>query len=242
MKMLLGVNIDHVATVRNARGNNHPCLIEAAIIAENAGADGITMHLREDRRHIKDNDLTQIKQKTNLPINLEMAPTLEMLTIACKIKPHSVCLVPEKRAEITTEGGLNIALDRQNLANFISAIKQQNILVSLFINPNLQHIEIAKNLGADIVELHTGDFCHNFNSEKSKQLYQQLNVSANFAKKLGLVCHAGHGLNYQTAFEVAKIKEITELNIGHFIIGESIFYGLSYVIQKMQKILKQARE
>ncbi len=242
MKILLGVNIDHVATIRNARGGNHPCVVESAVIAQNAGADGITLHLREDRRHIKDHDLFEIKQKINLPINLEMAPTNEMLAIAIKTKPHSVCLVPEKRHEITTEGGLDIAQNQQKLAEFIIALQQHNILVSLFLNANLQHIEIAKNIGANIIELHTGEFCHNFGSHKANDLYQKLVISANFVKKLGLSCHAGHGLNYQTAFEVAKIKEITELNIGHFIIGESIFYGLPYVVQKMQKILKQARE
>ena len=242
MKTLLGVNIDHVATIRNARGGNHPCVVEAAIMAEKSGADGITVHLREDRRHIKDLDLIEIKQKINLPINLEMAATAEMLTIAQNIKPHSVCLVPEKRNEITTEGGLNLVMHQQHFADFISVLKKQNILVSLFINPYLSHIEIAKNIGADIVELHTGEFCHSFGSQKTAEIYQQLVTSANFAKKLGLSCHAGHGLNYQTAFEVAKIKEITELNIGHFIIGEAIFYGLPYVIQKMQRILKQARE
>jgi pyridoxine 5-phosphate synthase len=170
-----------------------------------------------------------------------MAPTSEMLAIAIKTKPHSVCLVPEKRHELTTEGGLDVVKHQQKLAEFITVLQQHNILVSLFLNTNLQHIKIAKNIGANIIELHTGEFCRNFGSHKANELYEQLTISANLVKKLGLFCHAGHGLNYQTAFEVAKIKEITELNIGHFIIGESIFYGLTYVVQKMQKILKQAR-
>jgi len=236
-KILLGVNIDHIATIRNARGGHHPCVVDAAILAQQSGADGITVHLREDRRHIKDQDLVSIKNNITVPLNLEMAANEEMFSIAIAIKPKTVCLVPEKRNEITTEGGLNVMAQQQYLQNYVAKLQQHNILVSLFIDANLQQLTAAKQIKADIVELHTGEYCHNPNL----QLYANLQQMAQLASDFGLVCNAGHGLNYQTAAEIAKIPQITELNIGHFIIGESLFYGLPVVIQKMQNIINQAR-
>lgn len=229
----LGVNIDHVATIRNARGGIHPDPVAAAILAQKAGADGITIHLRQDRRHIRDEDLLRLKQEISLPINLEMAATEEMLQIALKTKPNAVCIVPEKRQEITTEGGLNVVLEQEKLAKIIAKIRTEKIRVSLFIDPNFEQIECAKKIGADIVELHTGEFCNKNDEEREKE-FLKLKNCGQFATSLGLECHAGHGLNYETAKKISAISEISELNIGHFIIGESIFEGLAEVINKMK--------
>jgi pyridoxine 5-phosphate synthase len=236
-KPRLGVNIDHVATIRNARGGTHPNPVDAAILAQKFGADGITIHLREDRRHIRDEDLLRLKEKISLPINLEMAATEEMLKIALQAKPNAVCLVPEKRQELTTEGGLNILSAKTHLQPIISKLKDQGILVSLFIDPDENQLKCAKELKADIIELHTGEFCRAADigdeSRRKKEL-ARLFLAASLSENLGLECHGGHGLNYETAKIVAKIPQIRELNIGHFIIAEAIFEGLEAVIRKMK--------
>jgi pyridoxine 5-phosphate synthase len=232
----LGVNIDHVATLRNARGGIHPCPIEIAKLAKKAGADGITAHLREDRRHIRDNDIARLKKEVNLPLNLEMAATDEMLAIALKTKPNAVCFVPEKRAEITTEGGLDVIKNQAILAPMIKKLRAKKIRVSLFINCDLRQIKKAKELGADIIELHTGSFCESKDKEQQAEFKKLLNA-AKLADQLDLECHAGHGLNYNTAKKIATIPQIKELNIGHFIIGEAISDGITKVVKKMKEII-----
>ena len=237
-KIRLGVNIDHVATVRNARGENYPSPLKAAIIAEKNGADSVTIHLREDRRHIKDEDLKIIKKKLKIPLNLEIAPSKEMLKIALKNKPKYVCIVPEKRKEITTEGGLNLNKRKIFLKSMINKFKEKNIRVSLFIEPRKTDVILAKKLGADCVELHTGKYCNLFNkNKKNKTEYEKIKKSASLAKKILLDVHAGHGLTYLTAMKISKIKDISEFNIGHFIISESIFIGLKNAIFKFKKII-----
>ncbi len=233
-KIRLGVNIDHVATIRNARGGIHPDPILAAIVAEESGAHGITIHLREDRRHIRDADLKRLKKEIKLPINLEMAATQEMLEIALKTKPNAVCIVPEKRREVTTEGGLDVVKNAKILGEMIQKIRAKKIRVSLFVDSDKRQIEMARKLGADIVELHTGEFCHQKGAAQKKE-FLRLAKGAEFAEKIGLECHAGHGLNYETAKIIAKIPQIIELNIGHFLIGEAIISGLQSVIKKMKK-------
>ena len=232
----LGVNIDHVATIRNARGGIHPDPVTAAILAQKSGANGITIHLREDRRHIRDEDLARLKKAIKLPINLEMAATEEMLSIALKTKPNAVCIVPEKRREVTTEGGLDLIKNAKILAEIITKIRAKKIKVSLFIDANEAQIHKACELKADIIELHTGEFCHK-SGEAQKAEFAKIKKCAKLATDLGLECHAGHGLDYKTAKKIAKIPQITELNIGHFIIGEAIFYGLEVVIKKMKKAI-----
>ena len=235
-KIRLGVNIDHIATIRNARGGTHPDPVLGAILAQKSGADGITVHLREDRRHIRDEDLVRLKQHIKIPINLEMAATDEMMQIAIKTKPNAVCIVPEKRQEITTEGGLDLIKNFDNLQKIIKKIKSHKIKISLFINADFKQIDCAKKLGADIIELHTGEFCH-LSGKAQKNELAKIKLAVEYATKLGIECHAGHGLNYQTTKMIAKIPDIYELNIGHFIIGEAIFEGLAGVIKKMRKIL-----
>lgn len=234
----LGVNIDHVATVRNARGEIYPEPYKAARIAKNCGADSITLHLREDRRHITDKDLFRITRLKKIRVNLEMAPTDEMLKIALKSKPSYVCIVPEKRKELTTEGGLNLDNKYFKLKKLIYFLKKKGIRTSLFIEPKILDIKKTKELGADCVELHTGKFCNLFNLNKdfSKE-FIKIEKSSNFANKIGLEVHAGHGLTYQSAKMIAKIKNIRELNIGHFIISEAIFVGLKRAILKFKKFL-----
>lgn len=234
----LGVNIDHIATIRNARGGIHPDPVSGAILAQKSGADGITIHLREDRRHIRDGDLVNLKKHIKLPINLEMAPTEEMLKIALKTHPNAVCIVPEKRQEITTEGGLDLIKNFNNLQKIINKIKAKKILVSLFIDADIQQIKAAAKLKADIIELHTGEFCK-LKGKAQNNEFNNLKKCAKYADELGLECHGGHGLNYQTAKKISQISEIKELNIGHFIIGESIFFGLDYVIKKMKKTISR---
>ena len=235
---MLGVNIDHVATVRNARGENYPQPVRAALIAQKSGADSVTIHLREDRRHIKDEDLKIIKKKLKIPLNLEIAPSKEMLKIALKNKPKYVCIVPEKRKEITTEGGLNLNKRKIFLKSMINKFKEKNIRVSLFIEPRKTDVILAKKLGADCVELHTGKYCNLFNkNKKNKTEYEKIKKSASLAKKILLDVHAGHGLTYLTAMKISKIKDISEFNIGHFIISESIFIGLKNAIFKFKKII-----
>ena len=237
-KIRLGVNIDHVATIRNARGEGYPEPSKAALIAEKSGANSITIHLREDRRHINDSDLQKIKKKIKVPINLEMASTNEMLNIAKKFKPNFVCLVPEKRSEITTEGGLNLKKNKYKIIKVIDNLKEINTRISLFINPNIQDIKLAKKLNADCIELHTGRYCNLLNKNKNtKKEYLKLKNAAAFAYSIGLEVHAGHGLNFKSASTISKIKYISELNIGHFIISESISYGLPKIIKKFKKII-----
>jgi pyridoxine 5-phosphate synthase len=241
----LGINIDHVATLRNARGGDHPCPIRAALVAADAGADSITAHLREDRRHIKDHDIERLKNEVKLPLNLEMAATDEMLAIALKTKPHAVCLVPEKRAELTTEGGLDALRLEKILKPFVHKLQYNGSRVSLFINPDHEQVHAAHRIGARAVELHTGKYaemqkCRN--AEKNLQLcISDICTSAFLASQLGMEVHAGHGLNYENVAPIAAIPEIIELNIGHFLIGEAIFVGLKEAIQKMKVVILRER-
>jgi len=238
MRKKLGVNIDHVATIRNARGELYPDPLRAALIAQKSGADSITIHLREDRRHIRDQDLKNILKKLKIPLNLEIAPTKEMLNIAIKNKPNYVCIVPEKRLEITTEGGLNVKKNKILLKNIIKKLKKNKIRVCLFIEPKKNDIKISKLIGANCVELHTGNFCNLYNGNKnSSKSFHNLVDSSNYAKKIGLEVHAGHGLTYKSAKKISKIKNITEFNIGHFIISDSIFLGLKKVVKKFKNII-----
>ena len=234
----LGVNIDHIATLRNARGGDYPCPIVGAKIAKKAGANGITAHLREDRRHIKDQDIIRLKNEVDLPLNFEMAATDEMVNIALRIQPNAVCLVPEKRQELTTEGGLDIIKNQQNLTRIIEQLKTTKIRISIFTDPNISQISMAKKIGADIIEIHTGKYCL-LNKQEQEKEFQSIIQSVNHAHRIGLECHAGHGLNYQTAQKISQISQIVELNIGHFIIGESVFDGLENVITKMIQMINQ---
>lgn len=237
-KKRLGVNIDHVATIRNARGEIYPDPLRAALLAQKSGANSITIHLREDRRHIKDYDLINIKKKLKIPLNLEMAPTKEMLRIALKHKPKYVCIVPERRAEITTEDGLNLKRNTQFLRGTINKLKHHNIRVSLFIEPKISNIILSKIFGANCVELHTGKYCNLLNSKKNtKSAFLKLKSSAIYAKMVGLEVHAGHGLTYNSAYQISKIKCISEFNIGHFIISESVFISLKNSIKRFKKII-----
>ena len=235
----LGVNIDHVATIRNARGGVHPDPVQAAIVAAAAGADGITAHLREDRRHISDDDITRLKAEIDLPLNLEMAATEEMVEIALRTQPNAACIVPENRAEITTEGGLDVIKGREKLESYVVRLKNEGIRVSLFIEPSLEQIEAAKTIGADIVELHTGNYCHQTGDARQREL-AKIKTAAEYSDKIGLECHAGHGLTYETVPDIAAFPQIIELNIGHFLIGEAIFMGLDAAIHKMQDVIGQA--
>jgi len=240
-KIRLGVNIDHVATIRNARGESYPDPLKAALLVQKSGADLITVHLREDRRHINDNDLSKIKKKIKIPLNLEMAPTNEMMIIALKYKPDYVCIVPERRKEITTEGGLNLNKNKKKLKNIINKLKKKKIKVSLFIEPKKNDIELSKKLNSDSVELHTGKFCNLFNNKKNTNIaFANLKKSAILASQLGLDVHAGHGLTYQSASKISKIKYISEFNIGHFIIADSIFVGLKKSINQFRKIFNNS--
>ena len=238
-KIRLGVNIDHVATVRNARGENYPDPLRAALQAEKCGAESVTIHLREDRRHINELDLKRIITKLRIPLNLEIAATKEMLKIALKRKPPFICIVPEKRKEITTEGGLNLNYRRKFLATIIKKLKKNRSRVSLFIEPNLKDIKDSKNLNADCVEIHTGKFCNLVNKNKNyKKELVKIKNAINYGNKLGLEIHAGHGLTYKSAKILSNIQGIKEFNIGHFLVGESIFVGLERAIKKFKKIIK----
>tara|TARA_B110000014_G_C20029189_1_gene534394 strand:+ start:336 stop:1064 length:729 start_codon:yes stop_codon:yes gene_type:complete len=238
-KKRLGVNIDHVATVRNARGESYPNPLRAALIAESSGADSITIHLREDRRHIRDKDLIDIKKKLSIPLNLEIAPTKEMLKIAIKNKPKFVCIVPEKRLEITTEGGLNLNRNKSFLKKMINKLKKNNIRVSLFIEPAKKDLKTALILNTDCVELHTGNFCNAYNKNKKTafRAYNKLKACADLGKRYGLEVHAGHGLTFKSAKVIKKINSITEFNIGHFLIAESLFISMNSCIKKFKKII-----
>ena len=235
----LGVNIDHIATIRNARRENHPNIFKAAKFAMYCGADSITIHLREDRRHIIDNDLKIISKNKSIPLNLEIAANKKMLNIAIKNKPKFVCLVPENRQEITTEGGLNLKKNLNNIKKSIEILNKHNIRTSLFINPNLNDIKISKMIKTKCIELHTGRISKKIKSKTNyKKDLKNIIKCSKYAKSLGLEVHAGHGMDYKTAKVLSKIKEIEEFNIGHFIIGESIFFGLKKIIKKFKTIFK----
>ncbi|WP_347312413.1 pyridoxine 5'-phosphate synthase [Defluviimonas sp. SAOS-178_SWC] len=240
----LGVNIDHVATVRNARGSAYPDPVRAAKLAEAAGADGITAHLREDRRHITDDDIERLMAALTLPLNFEMAATEEMQKIALRHRPHAVCIVPEKREERTTEGGLEVAREENRLAHFIAPLAEVGCRVSIFIAADAAQIEAAARIGAAVVELHTGAYCdlhaEGKFTERDAELARLREMSA-FAHSLGLEVHAGHGLTYDTVGPVAAFPEVRELNIGHFLIGEAIFTGLKPAIQEMRRLMDAAR-
>jgi pyridoxine 5-phosphate synthase len=236
----LGVNIDHVATVRNARGGRHPDPLRAARLAAAAGADGITAHLREDRRHIIDDDIDRLMREIELPLNLEMAATAEMQRIALGHRPHACCLVPEKRTEVTTEGGLDAAGQHDHLVPFVRQLNDAGIRVSLFIEASRLQLDAARSIGAPVIELHTGAYCDAEGEARAAQLRRLVDAAA-YAAELGLECHAGHGLNFATVGPVAAIAGIRELNIGHFLIGEAIFDGLESAIRRMRALMDQAR-
>ena len=239
-RIRLGVNIDHVATVRNARGEVYPNPLRAALLSEKCGANSITIHLREDRRHINELDLKLIRSRLKIPLNLEIASTKEMLEISLKQKPSFICIVPEKRKEITTEGGLNLSYKKKFLKKMIEKLKKNGSRISLFIEPNIKDVQEAKNLNSDCIEIHTGKICNLINKKKSyKNELIKIKKSVNFARSLGLEVHAGHGLTYQSAKILARVKNINEFNIGHFLIGESIFIGLCRSIKKFKKIIQK---
>ncbi len=235
----LGVNIDHIATIRNARGENHPNIIEAAKYVKRCGADSVTIHLREDRRHIKDTDLINILKLKNTPINLEISTNKKMVNIALKKKPNYVCLVPENRKEITTEGGLNLIKNYKKIFQIIKKFNKKKIRTSLFINPNIKSVKLSKKLGTKCIELHTGKLSKLISNNQNYQ--KQLNVfkkCVELANSLNLKVHAGHGMDYKTTNILSKLKKIDEFNIGHFIIGEAVFYGLNKVIKRIKKLSK----
>ena len=237
----LGMNIDHVATIRNARGGEHPDPVRAAKLAVKAGADGITAPLREDRRHISDDDIVRLIEEIDAPLNLEMAATDEMLAIAIRHRPHATCIVPEKREERTTEGGLDAASGRNYLRHFVTEMKAAGIRVSLFIEPSDRQIDAAVELGAPVVELHTGAYCDSTGTDRVLEL-NRLVAAAARAASVGLECHAGHGLSFDTVAPIAAIKTIVELNIGHFLVGEAIFEGLECSLMRMRTIMDKARD
>jgi pyridoxine 5-phosphate synthase len=232
----LGINIDHVATLRNARGGEHPDPLRAAEMVLEAGADGITMHLREDRRHIRDADVQRVKRRIAAPLNLEMAATDEMVRIALTLRPHACCLVPEKRTEVTTEGGLDVAGQQATLAPVVAALVGGGIRVSMFIDPDPAQLEASAAIGAPVVELHTGAYAEGRPGE-----LERLRYAARLTATLGLECHAGHGLTFDNVTPVAAFPEIRELNIGHFLVGEAIFEGLPSVIRQMKALMQAAR-
>ena len=240
----LGVNIDHIATIRNARGGRHPDPVRAAKIAIDAGADGITAHLREDRRHIRDDDITRLKAEIAKPLNFEMAATAEMLAIALKVQPHAVCLVPERRTERTTEGGLDAVGGRAVLAPVVTQLKAAGIRVSLFIAADPAQIETAAALGAPVIEIHTGAWCEALahgDKVAAAAEWQRIREGAKLAKSLGLEVHAGHGLDYESAEMIATLPEIVELNIGHFLVGEAAFVGLAETVERMRAAMDRGR-
>ncbi len=236
MTIRLGVNVDHVATIRNARGGHHPDPFAAALVAVGAGADGITVHLREDRRHIRDEDVDRIAQSPEIRMNLEMAATDEMVAIACRLRPAACCLVPEHRQEVTTEGGLDAAGQANQLQPRIGALRDAGIRVSLFLDPDPPQLEAAARLGAAVVELHTGAYAEGKEGE-----LERLQAGAATLRALGLECHAGHGLTYANVAHVAAIPEVEELNIGHFLIGQAVMDGLPGVVMRMKALMLAAR-
>lgn len=239
MSIRLGVNIDHVATIRNARAEVHPDPYVVAKKALDFGADSITIHLREDRRHIKDDDLKIISSNKKIPLNLEIASNFEMLKIALKYKPNYICIVPEKRNEITTEGGLNLKKNLKKIKFIVNKLNKKKIRTSLFINPSLKDIKLSKIVNSSCIELHTGKISNQIKNNKSySKEFKKIKKCSKYAKSIGLEVHAGHGMNYKVAAILSKIKEIQEFNIGHFIIGESVVLGLKKIIQNFKKILK----
>jgi pyridoxine 5-phosphate synthase len=243
-RLRLGVNIDHVATIRNARGGRHPDPVRAARLAAQAGADGITAHLREDRRHISDKDIDRLSREIRLPLNLEMAPTAEMQEIALRHRPHAACIVPERREERTTEGGIDAAGQYDRLADVVRTLTKAGIRASLFIEPDPRQVVAAKAMGAPVVELHTGAYCeaaaHGEARERERQL-MLIRDAAEHGASLDLEIHAGHGLGYETVGPIAAIPQIRELNIGHFLVGEAIFCGLDASIRRMRALMDEAR-
>jgi pyridoxine 5-phosphate synthase len=239
-QLRLGVNIDHVATIRNARGGQHPDPVRAALAAAAAGADGITAHLREDRRHITDNDISRLIETLTIPLNLEMAATDEMLEIALRHRPHAACIVPEKREERTTEGGLDAAGQHNNLAHYVSRLGEANIRVSLFIEPDARQVDAAIRLGAPVVEFHTGRYAHLDGDARAAELRRIADAAA-LAVKNGIEPHAGHGLTFDNVAPVAAIPQVRELNIGHFLVGEAIFNGLEGSVERMRELMDEAR-
>ncbi len=243
-RLRLGVNIDHVATIRNARGGDNPSPVRAAIIAQQAGADGITAHLREDRRHIRDGDIEAIMDAITIPLNFEMAATAEMQEIALRHKPHAVCIVPERREERTTEGGLDVARDENNLAHYIAPLADAGSRVSMFIAADPKQLEASARIGAPVVELHAGAYCDahaegRFDERDAE--FEKLKAMTTYGHKLGLEVHIGHGLTYDSTPLIAALPEVMELNIGHFLIGEAIFMGLDPAIRRMQEVMNEAR-
>lgn len=241
----LGVNVDHVATLRNARGGRVPDPVRAALLAIESGADGITAHLREDRRHIRDEDMKRLKAEISKPLNFEMAATAEMLQIALATKPHAVCLVPERRTEVTTEGGLDVVGQRDALGPFIARLNDAGVRVSLFIAADPAQIEMAAKLKSPVIEIHTGAWCDAVTGKRTSQIeaeWQKIVAGAKLAKSAGLEVHAGHGLDYVTAETIAALPEIVELNIGHFMMGEAMFVGLSQTVRDMRAAMDRGRK
>ncbi len=243
-RVRLGVNIDHVATIRNARGGALPDPVRAAVLAEQAGADGITLHIREDRRHVREDDLFRMVDAVKIPINLEMACAEEMLAIALKVKPHAVCLVPERREERTTEGGLDVAGLHNHVAPFVRQLREAGVRVSLFIDPAVEQMAAAQSLGAPVVEIHTGSFCEAHVSGDAARIAHELELIQTAAKDgaaRGLEIHAGHGITFDSVAPIAAVPEVRELNIGHFLVGEAIFVGLSDAVAEMRRRIDAAR-
>ena len=239
-KLRLGVNIDHVATIRNARGGRHPDPIRAAFLAVQAGADSITAHLREDRRHISDSDIDALADRLTVPLNLEMATTSEMLDIALKHKPHACCLVPEKREEVTTEGGLDVAGQQKHLDPFVRQLTEAGIRVSMFIDPDRKQLDATASIGAPVAEIHTGAYCDAPENNQQREL-ARIADAVKYGHSLGIEMHAGHGLGFETVSDVAVLPEIRELNIGHFLVGEAIFVGFEEAIMRMRHLMDEAR-
>ena len=240
-KIRLGVNIDHVATLRNARKENFPNLMKVAEILSRLSVDLITVHLREDRRHIMDKDVFDLKKKNFLPLNLEMAATEEMKEICTKLEPDFCCIVPEKRAELTTEGGLNVKGKSKYLVDFVRSIKSKNIFLSLFVDPDIEQIQAAKDIGADAVELHTGKYSRLFKTLSFNEELNRIKNASIFCSQIGLTCHAGHGLDFDNVKNISSIENIKELNVGHFLVSQAIFDGLEKTIIKFREIIDDSR-
>lgn len=236
--MLLGVNIDHIATIRNARGGVEPDVVNAALLCEKAGCNAITVHLREDRRHIKDSDVENLKKILNVKMNLEMATTDEMLEIALKTRPYSCCLVPEKRQELTTEGGLDVVSQVERMKNYVGKLRENNIIVSLFVNTDSEQIQASSDVGAHFIELHTGNFANEFGTQNEQFEFDKLYAANRFAQNLGLKVNAGHGLNYENVSRMKQIPGLIELNIGHSIISRAVFVGLERAVLEMMDLVK----
>jgi len=240
--IFLGINIDHVATLRQARGTSYPDPIKAALDAEMAGADSITLHLREDRRHIQDEDVDRLSALRQTKVNLEMAATEEMVNIACRVKPEDVCLVPEKREELTTEGGLDVVSQQPWLTDVCERLAKNNTRVSLFIDADRAQIDAAKSVGAPVIEIHTGSYAELTDKKEIEQELNRLQEAASYAKSIGLVVNAGHGLHYHNVKPIAAMQEFEELNIGHAIIARAVFSGLSDAVKEMKKLMNEARQ